>query len=181
MSESRITEILEKAKTNNEKGIRTSTYATDYIYQGKGYSITSRFTVLSGTNLIILFDMTNCTREVSLYTPIFDATTGPILIDYYIGADYVIDDATTLSINNRVYYGDPSEIIISYGALSNYTGTTKGTLFSNDIVISGHKAGGGITESFEFVPVPKQKILLELDNTNGTDATMGVRTVWYEV
>jgi len=175
VSTQRVTEILELSRTNDGNGVRSSTYATDYIYQGKCYSFSQRFTVPAATNLIIVFDISATDREISLYTPVLAATTGPINIDYYMGSDYT--GGTACLVNNRAAYGSASQVSVKQGA----TGSEKGTLFSQDMVLSAHKSAGTSIEGLEFVPMQDSNILMELDNTNGTDATVLIKFVWFEV
>lgn len=164
-----------KAKTKDGKGFRQSSYATDYIYQGKCHSISQRITVLSGTNMILLFDMTECTREVSVYPPAFTTTTGPLNIDFYAMSDY--SGGTAMLLSNRLAGGQANQCTLTYSA----TGTNKGTLFSQGMAPAGHKQGATASDALEFVPPQKTKLLVELDNTNGTDATVLVQFVWFEV
>lgn len=177
----KTTETLKAAKTNDKQGLRVSTYATDYIYQGKSYSFSVRITIPSATNVLFLFDYSAITDGVTVYTPTIDATTGPINVDYYVGSDYADSTATEITPNNRASYGGASGSDVFYGAPTDFTGSTKGTMFSQGLVLSGHKQGGSVQESLEFYPPQATNILVELDNTNGTDATALVSFLWYEV
>jgi len=177
VSVARTTQILDLSQTNNKKGLRTSNYSTDYIYQGKCHSCTKRLTVETGTNLIIVFDMSAAVaagKAVSLYTPVMDATTGPVLVDYYYGSDYT--GGTDFPCINRAYYGGTTLSTIKAGG----TGTDKGTKFSEGAVFAGHKSSSASQEGLEFVPV-QTNILAEIDNTNGADSIVLINFVWFEV
>ena len=178
MSIPRITEILDINSTDNMIGFRISNYASDYIYQGKCYSVKQRITVLSGTNMMILFNMVPAYDEgkiVSVYEPVFTTTTGPVNVDFTIGSDYT--GGTSFNINNRAYYGDHPLCTMTYGA----TGSSKGVALSQDMVPAGHKDPGGTQGGLEFVPPQNTNVLAELDNTNGTDATVLVNFIWFEI
>lgn len=176
MSVAEITKRLIDSQTNDKRGIRSSSYATDYIYQGKCFSTSQRITVEAGTNMIVLFNMVPAAEKVvSVYTPVLDTSTGPLLLDYYYGSDY--SGGTSFRINNRVSYGPEALCTLTYSA----TGSNKGTRFSDGFVAAGHKSSGSSQEGLEFVPPQNTNILVEIDNTNGTDATVFVNFVWFEI
>lgn len=175
---SKTTEALIRRSTNDGKGLKASTYATDYIYQGKCFSVSQRITVTSAANMFILFDIKPAYiagKEVTVYTPVFDTTTGPLNIDYYYGTNYT--GGTAFTINNRASYGPLPCSNLTYGA----TGASKGTKFSEGFVAAGHKSSGSSQEGLEFVPPQNTKILVEIDNTNGSDATVFINFVWFEI
>lgn len=162
--------------TTNKKGLRTSNYATDYIYQGKCFSVAQRITVEAATNTFILFDISNChSKEITVYTPVFEATTGPLEIDYYSGTNYT--GGTPMLVNNRASYGESNQCALTIGA----TGTNKGTKFTEGFVSAGHKSGAASQGGLEFIPPQDTKLLVEINNTNGTDATVFINFVWFEV
>lgn len=66
---------------------------------------------------------------------------------------------------------------MTYGA----TGTDKGAKFTEGFIAAGHKSSASSQEGLEFVPPQDSNILVELDNTNGTDATVFINFVWFEV
>ena len=178
MSTARISELAEKQKTHNSQGVRFSTYATDYIYQGKCFSCSQRLSVGGSSSLIVLFNMVPAYalgRQISVYTPVFDANNGPITVDYYAGSDYT--GGTVMTINNRAYYGELPGCTLTYGA----TGSSKGTKFSEGYVVAGHKSSGSSQEGLEFVPSQNTNILVELTNTDGSAAIIYVSFVWFEV
>lgn len=178
MAGDRLNQYFLDCRTNNEKGIRVSNYATDYIYQGKCFSASQRIAVTAAANMLILFNMKPAYaagKQVSVYTPVLDTTTGPLLLDYYIGSDY--SGGTSFRINNRASYGPKNLCTLTYSA----TGSDKGTRFTDGFVAAGHKSSGSSQEGLEFVPVQNTNILVEIDNTNGTDATVFINFVWFEV
>lgn len=178
MSVSDITSRLRDSQTNDERGIRSSSYATDYIYQGKCFSTSQRITVAAAVNMIVLFNMVPASaagKVVSVYTPVLDTTTGPLLLDYYYGSDY--SGGTTFRINNRASYGPSNLCTLTYSA----TGSSKGIRFTDGFVAAGHKSSATSQEGLEFVPPQNTNILVEIDNTNGTDATVFINFVWFEV
>lgn len=180
MSIADLSKRIKDAQTNDEMGFRASTYATDYIYQGKCFSTSQRLTIESANNMFILFDITgaySAGRVVSVYTPVLDTTTGPLHIDYYYASDYT--GGTSFLVNNRVSYGGNCNCTLTYGATD--AGGGKGIKFTEGFVASGHKSTGTSQEGLEFVPPQNTKILVEIDNTNGSNATAFVNFVWFEV
>lgn len=178
MSNQRITEMIQGILTDNEKGIRASSYATDYVYQGKCFSISQRFTIVPDTNLIILFDPTGCAvkgKEVSVYPPVFSGIGGPVNVDLYAGTDYA--GGTLCTIMKRAYYGNNNCSIITYGAEGSY----KGLKFSENMILADKKGGGSTSDLLEFVPPQSSKILIELDNTDTSDAVVLIQFVWFEI
>lgn len=182
MSEPRITQILENT-TDASNTITTKSLQERAFVEGKAFTHAD-YTLAVGAAAVInyLFDPTAVTSDqVIAEVPRFNATAGPITIEYFVGTT-VSANGTELDVfNRRASSATVPEAKLYVGP----TITADGTRFSG-VLLAASEAVQGDTGAITDVGLPFEVnkaalILIRITNTNGAGIGIGRRLDWVEV
>ena len=140
------------------------------------------FTTGIGTDAIInyLFDPTACTcNQVVAEVPIFNATAGPVTIEYFIGTT-VSALGTELFTFNRRSGGEPARARLYVAP----TITGDGVRIAGQLLPATDAVQGDTGQTTEIgLPFEVDRnnlLLIRVTNTNGADVAIGRRFDWIE-
>ena len=177
---STASEILNKVK-NIANAFKIVTIQEDAFVNGNAFTH-SDYDLSVGAAAIInyLFDPTACTcDQVIAEVPIFNATAGPISIEFYSGVTVSANGTELISFNRRSG-GSSAESKLYAGP----TITDDGTRFSG-LLLTATDAVQGDTGAVTIQGLPFEvnksaKILIRITNTNGAGVGIGRRFDWIE-
>jgi hypothetical protein len=179
MGRDRTTEILQSSF--NSIGIRTMSIQESAFISGQAFTHSDyTLDVLTTVVTDYLFDPTACTcDQVIAETPIFNATAGPVTIEFFAGTT-VSANGTELDVFNRRAAGGAAEAKLYVGP----TITLVGTRFAGQILTATDAVQGDTgAVTIPGLPFEVDKttlILVRVTNINGT-SSIGRRFDWVEV
>ena len=168
--------LLQYTRTNDGKGFKQNTYAGDYVFRGRAFSVSQTFDIAQSGTLYVLFDISKLEKNLVLYPPSFASYGGGATIDVYVGTDYT--GGTDMLEQNRSYRGGKNQCDLK----SEPTGSNKGTLFTQFLVPGAFRTGGTSADELEFEPpVNLGNYLLEITNLEGSQGIkFNISFVWFE-
>lgn len=175
------TEIL-KANSSRANAFKLVTLLENAFIDGKAFTHAD-YTLGVAASAVInyLFDPTECTCEqLVAEVPIFNATAGPVTIEYFIGGS-VSANGTELFVFNRRPAGALAKAKLYVGP----TITADGVRIAGQLLPASDAAQGDTGATSEKgVPFEVDKNLLmiiRVTNTNGNDVGIGRRLDWAEI
>jgi hypothetical protein len=162
-----------KQSTNDENGILTSSYAIDYVYRGKAFSLVDVFDLTSESTNSFVWDCSGA-DYVSALPPSFSCDGGSIKVNIYIDTDYT--GVNSLNVVNRNVY---SNLVAKCTLKDTGTGTDKGTKIFSYLIPAGKKEVGSLTNTLTFVP-DNRIYLIEIENQATSEVQLGINFTWFE-
>lgn len=163
-------------------GIKTLSIQENAFIQGNSFTHSDYEVSVDAAEVInYLFDPTACTcDQIIAEVPIFNATAGPITIEFYTGVVVSANGSELISFNRR-----PGESAAEAKLYVAPTITNDGTRFSG-LLLTATDAVQGDTGSVTIQGLPFEvtkttKILIRVTNTNGAGVGLGRRFDWVEI
>jgi hypothetical protein len=180
MSIAKAVEVLSRSFSRAD-AIKTVTPGEDAFVNGKSFTHAD-YTLGVGESEIInyLLDPTGCTCDhVVAENPIFNATAGPVTVEYFVGTT-VSANGTELVTFNRRSGGDAAKSKLYVAP----TITGDGVRIAGQLVTATSAVQGdtGATTS-TGLPFEVDKgllLLIRVTNTNGADVAIGRTFSWIE-
>ena len=175
---STASEILNKVF--NAVGLRTMSIQESAFINGESFTHSDYTLGVLGSNVTdYLFDATACTcDQVIAESPIFNATSGPVTIEFYAGVT-VSANGTELPSFNRRSGGDVAEAKLYIGPTVTDVGLRfAGLLLTATDAVQGD-TGGVTIQGLPFEVDKAALILIRVTNTNGV-ADIGRLFDWIE-
>lgn len=179
---STVSEILNKIKSV-ANAFKTVSLQEDDFINGKAFTHSDYDLGVAAANITnYLFDPTACTcDQIIAEVPIFNATAGPITIEFYAGATVSANGSELASFNRRGTSSRVAEAKLYIGP----TITDDGSRFSG-LILTATDAVQGDTGSVTIQGLPFEVnkaalILIRVTNTNGAGVGIGRRFDWVEV
>lgn len=178
---STTTEILNSV-LSPANAIKTITIEGEAFVRGRAFTHAD-YTLDVGTDEVInyLFDPTACTCEnLVAEVPIFNASAGPVTIEYYIGTTVSAVGTELLAFNRRSGGVAPKAKLYVAPTI-----TDDGVRFTGQVV-TATEAVQGDTGSISYAGLPfevdqTQLLLIRVTNTNGNGVAMGRLFNWIEL
>ena len=178
---STASEILNKVRHVLANALRILTLQEAAFVDGKAFTHADYTTGIAGSAVInYLFDPRECTCEqVIAEVPFFNATAGPVTIEYYVGTTITAFGTELFVFNRRS--GKPNAKAKLYVAptITDDGVRIAGQLLPATAAVQGDT--GASTEAGLPFEVDKTNLLLiRITNTNGEDVAVGRRFDWIE-
>jgi len=154
----------------------------DWFFSGKAFAFEDYFLFATDEVKTFVFDPTNCDCDKIVNFPItLYSTSGPIIVDIYIGT-LSADDGTLLQPINRKFGGDPPKSTIRL----NSTIQDLGLRIGGDIVpgtgLNPQTSTGGSNTGILPLELNKNfKNTLSVYNANGAGVYLVTKFTWFEV
>lgn len=181
MSERRITELAELS-FSSAGAVKTTTIEIDAFVNGKSFTH-SDYTLDVAESAVInyIFDARDCTCEhVVAENPIFSATSGPVTIEYYVGA-MVSALGTELFTFNRRPGGATAKAKLYVAPTITGDGLRiAGQLVTATEAVQGD-TGSTTSSGLPFEIDQTNLMLIRVTNTNGAGVDIGRLLNWVEI
>ena len=177
---STATEILIKIKSV-ANAFRVVTLQEDAFVNGNSFTHSDYDLAVADSAVIdFLFDPTACScNQIVVEVPIFNATGGPVTIEFYIGPTVTDNGAELISFNRRSG-GDSAEAKLYKGPTMSDLGTRFSGLFLPATAAVQGNTGDQTIQGLPFEVNKATKVLIRLTNTNGI-VDIGRLVDWVEV
>lgn len=183
MLQNKIAELLERSAAASFNGLRTTDYATDYIFRGKSFGIENLVIIDFGDlTYDIVFDTTGMTRSLVALPTAWYTSAGDVTIN--LGSCDSYTGGTILPITNRNYAFSssyPSEITFKYDVIP--TGYSAGStnLMVGSAATNQNSGGGGIKGTLPIVLETNIKYIFRVANNAGVEVKFAFAIFWYEL
>ena len=180
MSIARITEFLQRS-FSPAGAIKSLSVQEDAFINGKAFTHAD-YTQGIATDAIInyLFDPTACTcDQVIAEVPIFNATAGPVLIEYFVGTTVSANGTELITFNRRSGFPAAKGKIYVAPTITADGVRIAGQLLPATDAVQGDT--GASTEAGLPFEVDKAfRLLIRITNKNGDNVSIGRRFDWIE-
>jgi hypothetical protein len=180
MSEQRLTQIAE-LQNSIANAQRILTIQEDAFINGQSFTH-SDYTLGVATAAVIdyMFDPTACScDQIIAEVPVFNATAGPVTIEFYSDPTTTANGTELLSFNRRSS-GVPAEAKLYVAPTISSVGTRfSGLLLPATAAVQGN-TGDQTVQGLPFEVDKTKKMLIRVTNNNGDGVDIGRRFDWIE-
>ena len=170
--------------------IKTTTISEDFFVNGVAFSCRHVIVIPNGNGTEVWIDPSAYTPPTGfaagliVLTPVFSASTGPVIISAYFGATYTLGAGSYFSCINRdsaaVKQTADTKNILNPTMLT--AGLKKAEFLVAASAAQGSFSGIGATSSGNLpLRIPLTPTRLIFDNTSGANSTVEFNFTWFEV
>ena len=180
MSLPKITESLVDSLSYQKNALIATTYADDYVFQGKCFGIENFVTISNAdTEFDIVFDTTNVNKDLVALPTKWFTTAGDVNVNLGSCSSYA--SGTEILPTNRNYQGTDSEVIFKYDVTPTAYVAGSTNLLVGSAATNQNSGGGGLEGSLPIILETGIKYIFRVANNSGAEIKFAFMIYWYEV